>query len=46
MYREVFHQVPPKVEYSLTEFGVSLNVALMSLDAWGAEHMAVLESTR
>ncbi|MEV0795005.1 helix-turn-helix domain-containing protein [Kribbella sp. NPDC050459] len=46
VHREVFHQVPPKVEYSLTELGVSLNVALMPLDDWGAEHMAELESTR
>ena len=46
VYREVFHQVPPKVEYSLTELGMSLNVALAPLDGWGAEHMAELESTR
>lgn len=46
VHREVFHQVPPKVEYSLTELGMSLNVALMPLDDWGAEHMAELESTR
>ena len=44
--REVFHQVPPKVEYSLTELGQSLNVALESLDAWGAEHMAELDASR
>jgi DNA-binding HxlR family transcriptional regulator len=46
VHREVFHEVPPKVEYSLTELGTSLNVALMPLDNWGAEHMAELESTR
>ncbi|GAA3142728.1 DNA-binding HxlR family transcriptional regulator [Kribbella aluminosa] len=46
VHREVFHQVPPKVEYSLTGLGVSLNAALMPLDYWGAEHMAELESTR
>ena len=46
VHREVFHQVPPKVEYSLTELGTSLNVALMPLDDWGAEHLAELETTR
>ncbi|MET9274083.1 helix-turn-helix domain-containing protein [Kribbella sp. NPDC003557] len=46
VHREVFHQVPPKVEYSLTELGMSLNVALIPLDTWGAEHLAELESTR
>ena len=46
VHREVFHQVPPKVEYSLTGLGMSLNVALTPLDDWGAEHMAELESTR
>ncbi|GAB2632158.1 winged helix-turn-helix transcriptional regulator [Kribbella swartbergensis] len=46
VHREVFHQVPPRVEYSLTELGQSLNVALADLDAWGAEHMAELEASR
>jgi len=46
VHREVFHQVPPKVEYSLTGLGRSLIVALIPLDDWGAEHIAELESTR
>lgn len=46
VHREVFHQVPPKVEYSLTELGTSLIVALLPLDEWGLEHLAELESTR
>ncbi|MFI6828645.1 winged helix-turn-helix transcriptional regulator [Kribbella sp. NPDC050241] len=46
VHREVFHQVPPKVEYSLTGLGRSLNVALAPLDAWGADHLAVLEASR
>lgn len=37
--REIYPQVPPKVEYSLTELGVSLNAALVTLGTWGNEHM-------
>ncbi|MCP3802250.1 helix-turn-helix transcriptional regulator [Allokutzneria sp. A3M-2-11 16] len=39
VHREVHEQVPPKVEYSLTAFGQSLNTALMPLGEWGEEHM-------
>ncbi|MEU8524439.1 MULTISPECIES: winged helix-turn-helix transcriptional regulator [Streptomyces] len=37
--REVYPVVPPKVEYSLTEHGISLNAALASLSAWGGERI-------
>ncbi|MCI3226150.1 helix-turn-helix domain-containing protein [Streptomyces sp. NP-1717] len=37
--REVYPEVPPKVEYSLTEHGVSLNTALASLGQWGTERI-------
>lgn len=39
VHREVFQAVPPKVEYSLTEFGRSLLAALMPLGEWGDKHM-------
>ncbi|GII82153.1 transcriptional regulator [Sphaerisporangium siamense] len=39
VHREIHRQVPPKVEYSLTEFGVSLNAALEPLGDWGHVHM-------
>ncbi|MEV5441441.1 helix-turn-helix domain-containing protein [Streptomyces sp. NPDC052644] len=39
VHREVYRQVPPKVEYSLTEHGVSLNDALEALGQWGTERM-------
>ncbi|MFE3647749.1 winged helix-turn-helix transcriptional regulator [Streptomyces sp. NPDC059152] len=45
VHREVFDQVPPKVEYSLTGLGASLNEALAPLGAWGRLHMASLEAT-
>jgi DNA-binding HxlR family transcriptional regulator len=44
VHREVFHQVPPKVEYSLTRFGQSLNAALGPLGEWGEEHMERIEA--
>jgi DNA-binding HxlR family transcriptional regulator len=37
--REVFHEVPPRVEYSVTEFGATLNAALEPLCRWGTQHM-------
>ena len=37
--REVYREVPPKVEYSLTKEGVTLNAALESLGAWGSERI-------
>ncbi|PSK98782.1 HxlR family transcriptional regulator [Murinocardiopsis flavida] len=44
VHREVYHQVPPKVEYSLTDLGTSLNKALEPLGDWGEEHMATIEA--
>ena len=37
--RKVYTQVPPKVEYSLTELGKSLMPILDQLCDWGSEHM-------
>ncbi|MGI5286358.1 winged helix-turn-helix transcriptional regulator [Nonomuraea polychroma] len=44
LHREVYHQVPPKVEYSLTEFGHSLNTAMAALGEWGEEHIERIEA--
>ena len=35
IHREVYRQVPPKVEYSLTEFGRSLEPILLLMRDWG-----------
>lgn len=35
VHREVFPEVPPRVEYSLTPLGEELEVALRPLEAWG-----------
>ena len=36
--RKVYHQVPPKVEYSLAEYGKTLKPVLEQMAAWGNEH--------
>nr|WP_163507897.1 helix-turn-helix domain-containing protein [Fodinicola acaciae] len=46
VHREVFREVPPRVEYSLTELGQSLNEALAPLGEWGRRHRAKIESNR
>ncbi len=38
VHREVYPEVPPRVEYSLTETGKSLMPVIMDLIAWGKEH--------
>ncbi|MFI1013885.1 winged helix-turn-helix transcriptional regulator [Streptomyces sp. NPDC020965] len=35
VHREVYREVPPRVEYSLTELGEALNTALIPLGLWG-----------
>ncbi|MDP4500542.1 winged helix-turn-helix transcriptional regulator [Nonomuraea turcica] len=46
VHREVYREVPPKVEYSLTEQGVSLNAALAPLGEWGGERMRRIGAER
>lgn len=36
---ESFGEIPPRVEYSLTPFGRSLNLALVPLGVWGARNV-------
>jgi len=38
--RKVYPVVPPKVEYTLTERGQSLEAILRGLDAWGLKDIA------
>jgi DNA-binding HxlR family transcriptional regulator len=44
--RNDFREVPPRVEYSVTSFGVSLKAALGPLCEWGTEHMAYIEQRK
>ncbi len=38
VFREVYPQVPPKVEYSLTNLGISLQPVLETLGEWGLQY--------
>lgn len=42
VHRAVYDEVPPRVEYSLTEVGVALNAALLPLGDWGEERLTQL----
>lgn len=37
--RKVYSDVPPKVEYSFTDYGRSLKPTLQALCEWGQEHL-------
>lgn len=39
VHREVFPVVPPRVEYSLTEFGRSIRPVLEAMYAWGSGYL-------
>ncbi|SEM58112.1 DNA-binding transcriptional regulator, HxlR family [Paenibacillus sp. cl141a] len=38
VHREVYNQIPPKVEYSISEYGKGLSSVLEALNNWGAAH--------
>lgn len=40
IHREVYAEVPPRVEYSLTDYGRSLEPIMLAMRDWGARHMA------
>jgi DNA-binding HxlR family transcriptional regulator len=45
IHREVHPVVPPKVEYSLTDYGRTLTPVLNALAAWGETHKQVGSNT-
>lgn len=47
IHREIYREVPPKVEYSLTELGNSLAPLVSAMREWGAVHeRTILELRR
>ncbi|REK71869.1 winged helix-turn-helix transcriptional regulator [Paenibacillus paeoniae] len=47
--RKVYHEIPPKVEYDLSEHGRTLSAVLADMCGWGFKHMEfmnTLEETR
>ncbi len=44
VHRELYAEVPPRVEYSLTPLGEELNAALAPLEAWGEKHRDTVEA--
>ena len=39
IHRKVYHQVPPKVEYSLTDLGKTLYPTINELTEWGNKYI-------
>jgi DNA-binding HxlR family transcriptional regulator len=37
--RVIYPQIPPKVEYSITEYGMSLSPVMETIHQWGAAHI-------
>ncbi|RYZ78738.1 MAG: ArsR family transcriptional regulator, partial [Moraxellaceae bacterium] len=44
--RRVYAEVPPRVEYRLTEFGLSLKPILGLMEVWGEEYWHVVEGLK
>ena len=42
--RKVFNEVPPHVEYSVTEYGKTLNNVLIAMSEWGEDRIKILQS--
>jgi len=46
IHREIYQEVPPKVEYSLTDFGATLTPILTALLEWGTEYIEIITEIR
>lgn len=46
VHREIFAEIPPRVEYSLTPEGAELNAALAPLGVWGRRRAERIGATR
>lgn len=43
--RTIYPEVPPRVEYSLTEFGKTLEPVLLVMKGWGDDYLTRVESS-
>ncbi|MNI68215.1 putative HTH-type transcriptional regulator YybR [compost metagenome] len=43
IHREVYRQIPPKVEYSISEYGKGMVPVLVAINDWGMAHVKHLE---
>ncbi|MEC0372225.1 winged helix-turn-helix transcriptional regulator [Paenibacillus chibensis] len=39
VHREIYQQIPPKVEYSITEYGMGMTPVLQAMNDWGMAHV-------
>ena len=46
VHRKIYQQIPPRVEYSLTEFGRSLELILLLLRDWGQRYIDTITDAR
>lgn len=42
VHRKIFQQIPPKVEYSITEYGRGMTPLMKAMNEWGILHVAHL----
>ena len=43
VHREIYMQIPPKVEYSITEYGQTLFPIMELMNTWGHKHVKHLD---
>jgi len=46
VHREIYKEVPPKVEYSLTEFCTSLGPIIVQMLDWGEQYMEQIQEQK
>ncbi|MCZ8284812.1 MAG: helix-turn-helix domain-containing protein [Bacteroidia bacterium] len=43
--RKIYAEIPPRVEYTLTEFGMTLSPIMLSMAKWGEEYRIKKQNT-
>jgi DNA-binding HxlR family transcriptional regulator len=44
--RKIYAEIPPRVEYTLTEFGLTLSPIIQSMAEWGKQYWLINESKK